>query len=68
MSSAHWPDAVVARLIEVVHAAIVHVHVPREGGAAGGSSRRPVVVGLHVGERVSRWQRWIIIAQIQKTL
>ena len=48
MLPAHWPDVVVVRLIVVVHAAIVHVNVPRVVGVVGVCSRRPVVVGLHV--------------------
>ena len=46
--SANWPYVVVVSLIVDVHVAIVHVHVPRVVGIVGVSTRRPIVVGLHV--------------------
>ena len=66
LSASHRPHIVAATLAVGVDVADAEVHVPRADRAGGVGGSRPIVVGLHAGERMTQWQRRIKALRIDQ--
>ena len=64
LAASYTPDMVAVAPIVVGHAATAEMHVPCVAGMKGVGSRRPVVVGLHIDERMPGWEGRAILCRV----